>query len=239
MAERRLTDGAPRRFRLRRGWLALSVLTLALLAWLGLPQVLRRLDFFRVRRVEIVGLEYLDPTKVMSALRLSPHASVFDDADPLVRRLRALPGVISAEISYRVPGTLQVELHEAVPVALTPRGDRLALVDAGGRVLPFDPLGSVPDLPVLIGGGGLVAGALARVHDYNPEFFARVDAAWRVGADVVLEVAGRWFWFDAQPTAEDIRAVTAVEQALVRRGRPFQELDGRYAGQVIVRWSRA
>jgi cell division septal protein FtsQ len=239
VAERRLTDLAPRRFRLRRGWLALSVLTLALLVWFGLPSVLRRLDFFRVRRVEIAGLQYLDPTKVMSALRLAPRASVFDDADPLVRRLRAVPGVINAEISYRVPGTLQVEVHEAVPVALTPSGDRLALVDAGGRVLPFDPVGSVPDLPVLIGGGGLVAGALARVQDYNPEFFARVDAAWRVGTDVVLEVAGRWFWFDAQPTAEDIRAVTAVEQALSRRGRPFQELDGRFAGQVIVRWSRA
>jgi cell division septal protein FtsQ len=219
--------------------LALSALTLALVVWFGLPSVLRRLEFFRVRRVEIAGLQYLDPTKVMGALRLSPHASVFDDAAPLVRRLRALPGVTAAHISHRVPGTLQVEVHEAVPVALTSRGDRLALVDAGGRVLPFDPLGSVPDLPVLIAGGGLVAGALARVHDYNPEFFARVDAAWRVGPDVVLEVAGRWFWFDAQPTAEDIRAVTAVEQALARRGRPFQELDGRFAGQVIVRWSRA
>jgi cell division septal protein FtsQ len=239
VAERRLTDDVPRRFRLRRGWLALSVLTLALLVWFGLPPVLRRLDFFRVRRVEIAGLQYLDPAKVMGALRLSPRASVFDDANPLVRRLRELPGVITADISYRVPGILQVEVDEAVPVALTPQGDRLALVDASGRLLPFDPLGSVPDLPVLIGGGGLVAGALARVQDYNPEFFARVDAAWRVGADVVLEVAGRWFWFDAQPTAEDIRAVTAVEQALARRGRPFQELDGRFAGQVIVRWSRA
>jgi cell division septal protein FtsQ len=219
--------------------LALSLLTLALLVWFGLPPILRRLDFFRVRRVEIVGLQYLDPARVMGALRLSPHASVFDDADPLVHRLQALPGITAAEVRYRVPGTLQIEVQEAVPVALTPRGDRMALVDAGGRVLPFDPLGSVPDLPVLIGGGGLVAGALARVHDYNPEFFARVDAAWRVGSDVVLEVAGRWFWFGAQPTAEDIRAVTAVEQALARRGRSFQELDGRFAGQVIVRWSRA
>jgi cell division septal protein FtsQ len=219
--------------------LALSVLTLAPLVWFGLPSVLRQLDFFRVRRVEITGLQYLDASKLIAALRLTSRASVFDDADPLVRRLRAVPGIITADISYRVPGTLRVGVHEAVPVALTPRGDRLALVDAGGRVLPFDPVGSVPDLPVLIGGGGVVAGALGRVQDYNPEFFARVDAAWRVGTDVVLEVAGRWFWFDAQPTAEDIRAVTAVEQALARRGRPFQELDGRFAGQVIVRWSRA
>jgi hypothetical protein len=31
----------------------------------------------------------------------------------------------------------------------------------------------------------------------------------------------------------------AVEQALARSGRPYQELDGRFAGQVIVRRTRA
>jgi hypothetical protein len=92
---------------------------------------------------------------------------------------------------------------------------------------------------VLIGGGARVAGALGRARDYDPGLFARIDAAWRVGPDVVFEVGGRWFWFGAQLTAEDIRAVTAVEQTLARQGRKFQELDGRFAGQVIVRWLRA
>jgi hypothetical protein len=92
---------------------------------------------------------------------------------------------------------------------------------------------------VLIGGGALVAGELARVRDYDPGLFARIDAAWRVGPDVVFEVGGRWLWFGPQLTAEDIRAVTAVEQTLARQGRKFGELDGRFAGQVIVRWSRA
>jgi hypothetical protein len=31
----------------------------------------------------------------------------------------------------------------------------------------------------------------------------------------------------------------AVEQALARSGRAYQELDGRFAGQVIVRRTRA
>jgi hypothetical protein len=153
--------------------------------------------------------------------------------------VRAVPGVTEADVGRRAPGTLRVILRETVPVALTPRADRLAMVDARGEVLPFDPLASSPDLPVLIGGGALVAGALARVRDYDPGLFARIDAAWRVGPDVVFEVGGRWLWFGPRLTAEDIRAVTAVEQALARQGRQFRELDGRFAGQVIVRWSRA
>lgn len=225
--------------RLKLGWKILATAAAASLLWLGLPPVFRHLEYFRVRRVEITGLQYLAAAKVIAALRLRPSASVFDDPAPAARRVRAVPGVVEVDMGRRLPGTLEVRLREATPVALTPRGDRLALVDAKGTVLPFEPLGSAPDLPVLIGGGALVAGALARAQDFDPALFARIDAAWRVGPDVVFEVDGRWFWFGAQLTAEDIRAVTAVEQNLARQGRKFQELDGRFAGQVIVRWSRA
>jgi hypothetical protein len=188
--------------------------------------------------VEIVGLQYLDAAKVVGAAKIPPRASVFDDLEPVAARLRALGGVAGADVTRRAPGTLRLELHEAQPVGLTPKGDRLAMVNERGEVLPFDPLGSAPDLPVLIGGGVVVAGALARVQELDPGLFARIDAAWRVGPDVVFEVEGRWFWFGSRLTVEDIRAVTAVEQALARKGRVYRELDGRFAGQVVVRKGR-
>jgi cell division septal protein FtsQ len=224
--------------RLKRGWVVLAALIGGAALWFAAPAVLRHVEFFRVRRVEMQGLQYLDAAKVIAAARLSRTASVFDDPDAIAQRVRALPGVSDAQVGRRLPGTLRIRLEEAEPVALTPKGDRLAMVDARGAVLPFDPLASAPSLPVLIGGGALVAGALARTRDYDPGLFARIDAAWRVGPDVVFEVAGRWLWFDPQLTAEDIRAVTAVEQALARQGRPYAELDARFAGQVVVRRGR-
>jgi cell division septal protein FtsQ len=227
------------RGRLRRALLLLGAGALAAALWLALPLGLRHLEFFRVRRVEIVGLQYLDAARVLGAARIPPRASIFDDHAPVEARLRALPGVTRAAVGRRAPGTLRIELTEADPVALTPKGDRLAMVDARAEVLPFDPLGSSPDLPVLIGGGAQVAGALARAKELDPALFARIDAAWRVGPDVVFEVEGRWFWFDSRLTAEDIRAVTAVEQALARQGRAYRELDGRFDGQVVVRQGRA
>jgi cell division septal protein FtsQ len=225
--------------RLKWGWVVLAALIGGAALWFAAPAMLRHVEFFRVRRVEMQGLQYLDAAKVIAAARLSPTASVFDDPDAIAQRVRALPGVSDAQVGRRLPGTLRIRLEEAEPVALTPKGDRLAMVDARGAVLPFDPLASAPSLPVLIGGGALVAGALARTRDYDPGLYARIDAAWRVGPDVVFEVAGRWLWFDPQLTAEDIRAVTAVEQALARQGRPYAELDGRFAGQVVVRRVRA
>ena len=184
-------------------------------------------------------MQYLDPSLVLGAAKLSKRASIFDDHDPIAVRLRAVPGVAGAEVDTRAPGTLQLRIDEIEPVALTPKGDRLAMVNERAEVLPFDPLISSPDLPVMIGGGELVARALARTKDLDPALFARVDAAWRVGPDVVFEVDGRRLWFSSNLTAEDLRAVTAAEQSLARTGRVYEELDGRFAGQVVVRRARA
>jgi hypothetical protein len=115
----------------------------------------------------------------------------------------------------------------------------MALLDSGGRVLPFDPSASAPDLPVAASADSRVARVLASVQEHDPVLFARVRTAWRVQDDVLLDVDGRRFWFGPKVTAEDIRAVMAVAQDLARQGRKYHELDGRYAGQVVVRWTGA
>ncbi|HEV8176130.1 MAG TPA: FtsQ-type POTRA domain-containing protein [Gemmatimonadales bacterium] len=209
------------------------------LIWLGSPGILRRLDFFRIRRVEIAGLRYLPASKVIAALELGPAASVFDDFSGAGTQVRALPGVVSAVVRRRLPGTLEILLDEAVPVALAPRNGGMALLDSSGRTLPFDPSASAPDLPVAASTDARVARVLASVQEHDPLLFARVRTAWRVQDDVLLDVEGHRFWFGPEVTAEDIRAVMAVAQDLARQGRQYHELDGRYAGQVVVRWAGA
>jgi cell division septal protein FtsQ len=217
----------------------LAVLLTVYLVWLGAPQVLHRLDFFRIRRVEIAGLRYLPPSKVIVALQLGSEASVFDDLSAAGGRVSALPGVASAVLRRRLPGTLEIELVEAVPVALAPGSGGMALLDSSGKVLPFDPAASAPDLPVAASADARVARVLGSVQEHDPGLFARVRTAWLVGDDVLLDVDGRRFWFGPDVTAEDIRAVMAVARDLARQGRKYHELDGRYAGQVIVRWAGA
>ena len=239
MAERRLRRGRTSRPRLRLGLQVLGVLLTVGLIWLGAPKILHRLDFFRIRRVEIAGLQYLPPSKVIAALQLGSEASVFDDLAAAGDRVRQLPGVASAVVARRLPGTLEIQVVETVPVALAPRSGGMALLDSSGQVLPFDPAASAPDLPVAASADARVARVLASVQEHDPVLFARVRTAWRVGDDVLLDVDGRRFWFGPAVTAEDIRAVVAVAQDLARQGRKYHELDGRYAGQVIVRWAGA
>ena len=58
-------------------WAGAALVVMVL--WMTAPLGLRRLRFFRVRQVEIVGIRYLDADQVLAALRLSPAASVFDE----------------------------------------------------------------------------------------------------------------------------------------------------------------
>jgi cell division septal protein FtsQ len=220
---------------LRPGWLALYALIFGGLTWTFAPKVLRRVEFFRVRRVELVGLQYLGRDEVLQGLRLARRASVFDDIAPIERRARVIPGVVDAEVSRRVPGTLRVTITEVPPVALVPGRDGLTAMDAAGRLLPFDPSVAAPDLPLAARADSLVGRLLGQVRGADPALFAQVGSAERDGPWVVLTVARRRLVFRPDASMETIRAVTAVAQDLARLKRPWRELDGRWAGQVIVR----
>jgi cell division septal protein FtsQ len=236
LAERGLTSaGGVRHPRILFSLKLLAAAVSAGLLWVVAPGLLHRFDFFRIRRVEIAGLQYLAPGNVIASLGLHHDATVFEDLGAARRRLALVPGVVSAGIQRRLPGTLEIVVVEAAPVALAPRSGGMALLDSSGNVLPFDPAVIAPDLPVAASVDRRVARVLARVQEHDPALFARVRTAWRVRDDVLLDVDGRRLWFGPAVTAEDIRAVMAVEQDLARLGRKFQELDGRYAGQVVVR----
>jgi cell division septal protein FtsQ len=220
-------------------WAGAAMIVMVL--WMTAPLGLRRLRFFRVRQVEIVGIRYLDADQVLAALRLSPTASVFDETEPLAERLRGLDGIADASVIRRPPGSLEVIVREIEPVALvmSERGT-LAPVDADGRQLPFDLAGL--DLPVVRSSAGdsSVVGLLARVQAVDPALFQTIDAARRTETtrgDVLLELGGGAHRVllnrDAGP--EVIEAVVLVARDLAAKARPYAELDARFAGQVVVR----
>jgi cell division protein FtsQ len=221
--------------RLKPGWYVLGALGLVLALRFGTTPLARRMSFFRVRRVELVGLRYGAPSPTLAALRIPRSLSTFDDLSAIARRARALPGVARAEVSRRLPATHRVELEERIPVAVAPGQGAMRLIDARGRVLPFDPARSAPDLPVAESADPLVGQLLGRVQTLDPALFDRVSAARRDEDDVVLEVNGRSFRFRPDASQEEMQLVTAVEAQLAREGRSWKELDGRFAGQVIVR----
>lgn len=214
-------------------WLG-GVLALAAL-WLGAPLAARQLDFFRVRRVEFAGLRYGSPEAALARLDLPRTLNLFEDLAPVERRAQSIPGVRSARVSRRLPGTLVVVVQEKVPVALVPGGGGLRLMDAAGKLLPFDPERSAPDLPVAATAAPQIGQLLAAVRRLDPALFGEVTAARLRGNDVALTVNGRQFVFRPDASIEEMRAVTLVASDLAAKGQAFDELDGRFAGCVVVR----
>src|SRR6185437_12572270 len=105
-------QAGPRISRLKLALFGIAAL-LVLTSPLWAPLLMRRMEFFRVRRVEIVGARYLSPSDILSRLHVDTTAS-------LVARVAAHPEIQSVAIRRKLPGTLVVIVTERVPVALVP-----------------------------------------------------------------------------------------------------------------------
>ncbi len=221
------------------GWKILGALLLVLLLWFGAPRLFRGMSFFQVARVEVRGLRNLRADEIVKQLPVPPGMSIWDDLAPIQQAADSLKGLEKARVGRRLPSTLVVTVRESDPVALVMKTGKLALVSETGAVLNFDPTVGAPDLPVIRQADSLVTGLLARVRDADPTFFSSVSEGWRTGDDVVLQVEGQRYLFRPDAPAEVIRAVMAVAQDLAKKGRHWAELDGRFAGQVVVRWRSA
>ncbi len=204
------------------------------------PLALRQLSFFRVRRVELVGTRYLSPEQLVAQLALKPDQNLFDDAGEIARRAEQVAGVVSARVERRLPGTLRIVVVERAPLAFAPAPSGLVALDADGRPLPYDPAATGLELPLVPRPDSLVLGALARVRDADSTLYQDIEAAQRGpwGA-VVLELGQRRVMLRGIPTIEDVQAVAAVRRHLAASGRPYAELDARFAGWVVARRSRS
>lgn len=220
---------------MKRRWRLLGAALAAGVLWWGAPTRARRMEFFRVRRVEFVGMRYLAPETALAALQLPNRLNIFEELDSVAVRARGIPGVARADVSRRMPGTLVVELEETPPVALIHRRGRLVLMDSAGRVLPYDPRRTAAELPLAAGPDATVARLLRRIQVLDADFFGQVDGAARQGRDVVLLMGNRRVLFRPDASFEEMRAVKAAAEDLARKGIGYEELDGRFRGYVVVR----
>ena len=236
-------DEQPRDFfsRLAARWrLALAgIAALVLLASpLWGPPVLRRLEFFRVRRVEILGTRYTAPSELLERLRVDTTRSVWDPLAPLAARLRTHAQIESVTVERRLPGTLVVRVKERHPVALVDAPGGLRAVDERGRRLPLDPSRTPVDAPVVTAAprDTLVYHLLGEMQREAPALYARLSSIRAAGADeIVLQIADLSVRAMTNVTLARLGDIDPVQRDLSRRQLHPTELDLRYRDQVIAR----
>jgi len=225
----------------RRVIWASSLLALVSIPWWG-RALLRRSDFFHVRRVEIDGARYVSPDEIVSRLRMDSTSSVWDDLAVLERRIRQHPSVRTVHIERRPPGTLFVQVTEDFPVALVQAATGLVPVDAAGKSLPIDPATADVDLPVLADRDTLALRILGEIRERAPVLFARIGEVRRLlRGDRLIRLTeqsgsvSRDVLVSADLTVDRLSDIVPVEQDLRRRNLRAVELDLRFRDQVIAR----
>ena len=242
----------------RPGWKVLGVLLLLGLlmaaAW-GTRAGARSMAFFRVSAVEVKGTQYLRPEEIVATLAVDTLASLWDDIEPLRRRIANHPQVASVAISRRMPGTLVVTVEENLPVALVPTPKGLLPYDSLGKQLPIDPSRQPLDLPVVATRDPILLKLVGAIRSLEPSLFARVEEVRRTGKQEIQltlsAVPGEMpaesdDSIPARRSSLRVRATTGlsvarladifpVESDLARRNARVDELDLRYRDQVIAR----
>jgi cell division protein FtsQ len=202
------------------------------------PGVLRRLDFFRVRRVEILGTRYTAPGELLDRLKVDTTRSVWDPLEPLAARIRTHAQIESVTVTRRLPGTIVVRVKERHPVALVAAPGGLRAVDERGRRLPLDPSRTPVDAPVVTAAprDTMVYHLLGAMQREAPALYAKLSSIRVSGTDeIVLQIADLPVRAMTNVTLARLGDIEPVERDLMRRQLRPTELDLRYRDQVIAR----
>jgi cell division protein FtsQ len=216
-----------------------AVLVVALLAapfW-G-PRLLSTLAFFRVRKVEVLGLRYTPPGEVLDRLRMDTTHSVWEPLEPMGARVAAHPQIERAVVTRKLPGTLVVDVTERRPIALVSVGAALRAVDERGVVLPLDPSRTPIDAPIVTTAPHetSVYHLLGAMQRDAPRLYARVSAIRSAGSgELLVQLAGLPVRTMTTVTLARLGDIEPVERDLARRQLRAAELDLRYRDQVIAR----
>jgi len=139
---------------------------------------------FAVTRVELRGLNRLDPKVITKAALAEPsRAMPLIDLDAIRGRLLEFRWVKEARVHRRFPDTLVVEIEERSPAAVWQHNRQLQLVDAEGVVLERVRPDALPqNLPLVIGPGAQHrVAALAALAEAAPQLRPQLAGATWIG----------------------------------------------------------
>jgi cell division protein FtsQ len=197
---------------------------------------MRRMAFFHVKRIEILGAHFVAPGDILARLHVDTLASVWDPTAVLEARVAGHPEISAVDVRRKLPGTLVVTVTERAPVALVPASGGFRVYDERGVALPIDPSRVTVDAPVLMQRNPRLLRLLGDMRRRMPALYARVSTVRGVGADeMVLDLETHPVRAMQDVSLERLAEIAPVEADLDRKGLAANELDLRYRDQVIAR----
>lgn len=209
---------------------------LILISPLWAPLLMRRMAFFRVRRIEILGAHYVAASDILTRLHVDTLVSIWDSTKPLAARVAAHPNVETVVVGRKLPGTLVVQVTERVPVALVPSSGGFRIYDDRGVALSVDPTRVTVDAPVVSQRDTALLRLLGAVRTEMPALYARLSEVRLAGNnELVLQLDSGPVRAMRDVTLARLREIDPVADDLARRQIGAAEIDLRFRDQVIAR----
>jgi cell division septal protein FtsQ len=186
------------------------------------------LPWLRVQHIRVHGNQRVHPGEVVALLEgLTGQSLLTVDLDRWRSKLFASAWVADATLRRRLPGTIDVELRERVPMGVARAGTDLFLIDAAGTVIDeYGPRYADCDLPII---DGLIKTPLSAppvIDRARGQLVTRLMSELRTKP----ELAKRVSQIDAG-NVHDVHVILDGDSAVVRLGETqFAERLDSYVG---------
>lgn len=240
----------------RLRWIGLAAAAaLGVAGWIWGPLLLRRVELFEIRRVEVTGATLLSAAEVLEASGVGTGQNLWDDRDLWTASLLEHGAVESVRITRRIPGTLRIAVREKEPVAYVEVG-ALRLATEAGELLPVDPSGAALDLPIVhvswtdsagIASARRVLAEVGRIARLDPSLMAEVSEvsvaasgagalllSHRIAEVVVPEGVDPVRLAELRAVLSDVEA--RLGASALEHSSPRLHLDLRFSDQIVVRY---
>ncbi|MDA0353125.1 MAG: FtsQ-type POTRA domain-containing protein [Chloroflexi bacterium] len=205
----------------------------------------------RVQRIEVNGVQVVDPVAIAAASDLDAHSLFTADLDAARARIEAVPGVASASVDRAWPQGISISIQERQGWGYWQAAGRRVMVDAGGHILDLarQPAADAPTIidiaaPADLLGGldvdadtvGLVArlrkdGTFTELGITPSGFVFRRDR----GLTVVVDDAPDAVFGDSTNYAFKVSTWSALLDQLAGGDLLVAEIDLRFGRNVVLR----
>ena len=224
----------------KRGTMVLLIIVIAALAVLGAKSLTRQ---FHIREILVTGNYHLDEKDIISSADIMSGAPLLKVGfEEVGQKLRKNAWIKNVSLRKQFPGTLLIDIEEAVPKALLSLRKRMYLLDKDGEILERIEGETTPFLPVINGINPKnkkgISEALKLVHALNEKNTLANRESIVIGLEsygLTMNIDGELIKVGYGNYSKKFDRWIELEPELRKKDMSIQYVDLRFKDSVIVK----
>ncbi len=96
-------------------------------------------NLFKIKKISILGNEYISNQKIISVLKYNPKKSIFEfNVNNAKTNIEKIPFINNVQIHLELPDELKIRIKERKPIALILNNNQKQFIDYENNFLPVD-----------------------------------------------------------------------------------------------------